>query len=365
MSIDDIALTFVPGLGTKGVVHLLETFATAEAVFAASVEDLCEQAGLRADVAHAVVAKRGHAAAEQEWRYCQHHDLTAVASTDTDYPALLREIPDYPHILYIRGNADALTARMVAVVGTRKMTTYGQHNCNALIAGIAEQLPETVIVSGLAYGIDSAAHRAALAHGCRTVGVVANPLPDVTPAAHEMLAREMIDKGGAVVSELSSQTHLNGSYFVPRNRLVAGMAAGTVVVESDLGGGALTTAQFADGYNRSVMAVPGRTTDAASRGTNALIRNRKAQMVTSAEDVLRELEWELGLGEQHRREQTFALTPLQEGLLGCFRTADAVALDELAAQATMPTGEVSALLLEMELAGVVRQLPGQRYEKLI
>ena len=323
------------------------------------------KAALREDIIRNIVHRKGFAAAEKELGYCRRNSISAIASTDPEFPALLREIPDYPHVLYLKGNAAALSARCVAMVGTRRATPYGQTMCNRLVEGLAAQVPGLCIVSGLAFGIDVAAHRAALAAGVRTVAVLANPLPGVMPAQHTAVARDILDHGGALVTELHSQTRQNGTAYLARNRIIAGLGAGCVVVESPDSGGSLATAHCADGYDRSVMAVPGRATDGMSSGTNHLIRNRKAQLVMTADDIVRELMWDLGPEPAAFREKpsTPELTPDEAGLLGCFRTDDPLAVETLAELSGLEPGELAALLVGLELAGAVRQLPGNRYMK--
>lgn len=237
MTIEDIALTLTPGIGTKGAVHLLEHFGDAEHIFAASDEELCSRTRLRPDLARRITQRVALPDAEREWTYCLKNNIHIVASTDPQYPPLLRETPDYPHVLYIRGNVDALTGRCLSMVGTRDATPYGQRMCNELIRGLAERVPRLCIVSGLAFGIDVTAHRAALAAGVQTVAVLPNPLPDVTPAQHRGVARDIVEAGGALVSELHSQVKQRGTFYLARNRIIAGLSAGTVVVESPCGGG--------------------------------------------------------------------------------------------------------------------------------
>ena len=365
MTIEDIALQMTPGIGVKGAVHLLGIFGDARGIFAAAPEELAMKAVLREDIIRNIVHRKGFAAAEKELGYCRRNSIAAIASTDPEFPVLLREIPDYPHVLYLKGNAAALSARCVAMVGTRRATPYGQTMCNRLVEGLAAQVPELCIVSGLAFGIDVAAHRAALAAGVRTVAVLANPLPGVMPAQHTAVARDILDHGGALGTELHSQTRQNGTAYLARNRIIAGLGAGCVVVESPDSGGSLATAHCADGYDRSVMAVPGRATDGMSSGTNHLIRNRKAQLVMTADDIVRELMWDLGPEPAAFREKpsTPELTPDEAGLLGCFRTDDPLAVETLAELSGLDPGELAALLVGLELAGAVRQLPGNRYMK--
>ena len=367
MQLDDIALTMVPSLGVKGVVHLLEVYGSAGAVFAASYDSLTEQAQLRPDVARALLSRDSFRAAEREAAYCRRHDIIPVASTDDEYPVLLREVPDYPHVLYVRGNVAALSMRTVTFVGTRKMTSYGEQVCIDFIRALGGCVPDVCIVSGLAYGIDSAAHRAALYAGVPTVAVVANALPAVTPVSHTALAREIIEKGGAIISELHSQTKQTGSYFISRNRILAALSCGTVSVESAAGGGSLATARLADGYNRPVMAVPGRVTERASQGTNTLIRNRKASAVLSADDIVKELMWDFNLPAE-RGVALFedlgpdTLTPAERLVVSLFRPSEVVSSDTLAERSGMVADELSATLMSLEMAGKIRMLAGDKYE---
>lgn len=293
MEIEDIALAFTPGLGVKGCVHLLETFGSARGIFTATAEELTGKAELRPDIARSILARDGFGAAEKEMAHCRRHGITPVASTDENYPPLLREIPDYPHVIYVQGDPTALCGTMISMVGTRGRTSYGERMCRELVAGLAERVHGLCVVSGLAFGIDGDCHRAALACGAATVAVLANALPGVTPSAHASLAREILASGGALVTELHSRTRQNGSFFLARNRIIAALSAGTIVVESGSTGGSLVTAQYADSYDRTVMAVPGRATDTMSAGTNTLIRNRKAQLILTAADVIREMGWDL------------------------------------------------------------------------
>ena len=365
MIIEDIALQMTPGVGVKGTVHLLELFGNAKRIFAATTGELIETAQLRPDLAQQIVRRTGFAAAEKELDYCRRNAIEAVASTDPEYPSLLREIPDYPHILYIKGNAAVLSGRCLSIVGTREATPYGQMMCNRLVEGLAEQVPGLCIVSGLAFGIDAAAHRAALAAGVPTAAVLANPLPEVTPAQHTAVARDILEQGGALVSELHSQTRQNGTGFLARNRIIAALSAGCVIVESPDSGGSLVTAAYADDYQRTVMAVPGRATDPLSKGTNHLISNRKAQLTLTAGDIIRELMWDFGPEAALRPKPVpEQLTPDEEGLLGCFRTSDPLPAEELAELSGLDPGSLTTLLVGLELAGAVRQLPGNRYLKL-
>ena len=376
MTLDDIALTFVPRLGHRGAMHLLDSFGSAEAIYRAPYEQLAGgEVHLRPDVAKSICSRAGFAEAAREMEYCRRNAIRPVASTDDEYPEALRAIADAPHVIYVLGDVGALASlHTLSMVGTRRMTPYGERMCNRLVEGLSVQLPDAVVVSGLAFGTDAAAHRAAIAYGLRTVGVLANALPAVTPSQNTALAKDMLAHGGALVSEVSSQTRQNGSLFIPRNRIIAGLSQGLVVVESATDGGSLSTARYADGYSRTVMAVPGRATDLMSSGTNMLIRNRTAQMVLTADDVAAELGWTpdcdapgaSAAEEMRSTELRAAMSEEQLRVLECFgEGGGGESLEGLVARTGFDTGTVTLALLELELAGAVKALPGQMYEKLI
>lgn len=368
MILEDIALTMTPGIGVKGAVHLLGLFGDAGRIFAASSDELTREGGLRPETARQLLHRKAFAIAEKEIAYCLRHGIRAVASTDPDYPALLREIPDYPHVIYTKGNVEALHARCISIVGTRSATAnYGIPICNRIVTGLAERVPNLCIVSGLAFGIDTAAHRAALVAGARTVAVLANPLPGVTPVEHLYVANDILAHGGALVTELHSQSKQNGNFYLARNRIIAALSAGTVVVESKPTGGSLVTANLADGYHRTVMAVPGRVGDPMSAGTNHLIRTRKAQMVRSAGDIIEELMWDVQLEDIRERPKPAAveLTPDEVKLLARFPETDPVGVEALGELSGLDAGMLATLLIGLELSGAVRQLPGNLYVKTL
>lgn len=368
MNLEDIALTMTPGIGVKGAVHLLGLFGDAGRIFAASSGELTAEAGLRPETARQILHRKGFPAAEKEIAYCLRHDFRAIASTDSDYPALLRETPDYPHVLYLKGSVEALHARCISIVGTRSATAnYGIPTCNRIVTGLAERVPNLCVVSGLAFGIDITAHRAALAAGAKTVAVLANPLPEVTPVEHRHVADDLLAHGGALVTELHSQSKQTGNFYLARNRIIAALSAGTVVVESKPTGGSLVTASLADGYHRTVMAVPGRVGDPKSAGTNHLIRTRKAQMVRSAGDIIEELMWDLQLEDIRERPKPAAaeLTPDEIKLLARFPETDPVGVEALGKLSGLDAGMLATLLIGLELSGAVRQLPGSLYMRLI
>lgn len=294
MTIEDIALTLHPMVGARTAIHLLECFGSVNAIYKATLEELIAVAELKPQLAKSIVRKEYMKEAEAEWIFAQRNKIKVIAATDPDYPVRLRECEDYPHVIYVRGEANLNAREMLSIVGTRDMTTYGKSMCEKLVGELSERFPKLVIVSGLAYGVDVSAHRAALANKLPTVAIFGQPLNKIYPAPHTDTARRIVEQGGALISEFPCASGKNPgrSGFVQRNRVIAGMSDGVVVVESPQRGGSLITAEMADGYNRVVMAVPGRVGDVASQGTNELIRSLRAQMVCSGCDVVGLLDWE-------------------------------------------------------------------------
>ena len=366
MVIEDLALLFIRGLGSRGIVHLIDHFGSAEAIYRAPLNALVNDAKLRKDVAERIVAGEGMKEAEHEVEYCRKHNICAIAATDEEYPEALRETSDRPHVLFVKGNVRALHMRTLSMVGTREATPSGIHAADKIISSLATQLPDLCIVSGLAYGIDSACHRSALAHKVTTVAVVADTLPNVSPAPNRNLADEILRQGGAIVSELHSQSKQNGQLFIARNRIIAALSMGTIVVESPASGGSLATADIADSYGRTLMALPGRITDSQSFGSNNLIRSGRARMILTANDIIEDLGWSV----EHQTENVEIesplanLNPTEQLIYKAFDSAATLDWAGLTTATGLTMGELAMALMDMELKGLVRCLPGKRYERI-
>lgn len=367
MTIEDLALYFTKGIGSRGAAHLIEYFSSAERLYHASREELSEGAGLRGELAERIIAKEGYREAEREIEYCRKNNIYIISATDDDYPVPLRETADRPHILFVQGEVEALHKQCVAMVGTREVSPSGIHISNLLVESLAKEVDDLCIVSGLAYGTDSACHRAALANNVCTVAVTPSTLPNIVPTPHEALAREIIKAGGAIVSELSSQSRNNGAHFISRNRIIAGMSLGTIIVESPATGGSLSTADIADSYGRTVMAIPGRLTDANSFGTNNLIRSGKARLVLTADDIIEDV----GLRRKSISEETAEdnthkseLSDHEQRVIDAFRGQGILDWSELLESTQLTMGELSMVIMGLEFKGLVRALPGKRYEAI-
>ncbi len=303
--------------------------------------------------------------AERELDYMERHDIVAYTKTHPQYPHRLHSCHDAPLILFFCGNTDLNPRHTVSIVGSRKATPYGRDFCQQLIDDIAHLMPHTLIVSGLAYGIDICAHRAALEAGLDTVAVLAHGLDRIYPANHRTTASQMAHHGG-LLTEYTSGTTPDRMNFVQRNRIVAGMTDATIVIESGEKGGSLITAQMAQSYNRDVFALPGRVTDAMSRGCNNLIDRQEAMMIQSAADLLTAMNWVEKSDIAASQPTLFPellpqLTPDEQRLVEIIRTADSIQINSLVAQTGLPYPTISATLYELECKDIVELMGGARY----
>ncbi len=287
-----IALSLTEGVGGRTLPRLAELFGSPRAVLEAPSEAL-EAAGITPALVRSLVSSPGGALerARALSDFCRGQGVRILVRGSEGYPAELLECSDAPWVLYVRGEVDFNAGRWLSVVGTRNATPHGVSACDRMIRDIALNFPDAVIVSGLAFGIDKAAHLAALKYGLKTVAVMAGWVDDIVPRSHYGLARQILAAGGAMVSDMPPGTIIRGGNFLSRNRIVAGLGSATVVVESAIRGGSLVTADLASSYEKALFAHPGRTDDPASEGTNALIHSNKAEMYHSVEDVAQALRW--------------------------------------------------------------------------
>ena len=303
------------------------------------------------------------AAAEME--FVTKHNIKALTLNDADYPARLRECPDAPIIIYYKGTADLNQHHVIDIVGTRHCTAYGQDLVQRFVSRLKELCPQVLIVSGLAYGIDVCAHRQALATGYETVGVLAHGLDTIYPAHHRETARQMVTDGG-LLTEYMTQTEPIANNFRQRNRIVAGMSDATIVVESAYKGGALITARIAQDYGRDVLAFPGAVGSPYSEGCNNLIRDNKAGLITSADDFANAVGWKT---EARRADanapierQLFPdLSPQEQQIVALLQQSGDLQLNIISVRTNLPIGQLSALLFQLEMKGIVKPLAGATY----
>ena len=308
--------------------------------------------------------------AEAEIRFMEEHRIRALTLTSDDYPQRLTECPDAPIIIYYTGNADLNQTRIISIVGTRRMTTYGEDLIRRFIRDLRQYCPEVLIVSGLAYGVDICAHKQALENGYPTVGVLAHGLDQIYPYRHREVAAKMINHGG-LLTEFMSQTNADKPNFVRRNRIVAGMADAVILVESAAKGGGLITAEIAQSYARSVFAFPGNVGQPYSEGCNNLIRDNGAGLISNAEDFVKAMGWL----DETRLQQAIAdgiernlfpdLSPEEQQIVSLLQQTNGLQLNIITVKTGIPIGRLTALLFQLEMKGVVKPLAGGIYHLLL
>lgn len=331
-----------------------------EAVFKEKRSALEKIPSIGSVVANAVVSQKVLGTAESELKMLDKLNIRPLFYLDEDYPKRLTHCEDGPIMLYARGNMNLNTERIISVVGSRKATDHGKAFTQKLISDLSAS--KITIVSGLAYGIDIAAHRAACSHGMQTIAGLAHGLDKVYPSQHKSTALEM-EKNGGLISDFITGTNPDRENFPKRNRIVAGVADATVVIEAAQKGGALITAGIANSYNRDVFAVPGRPTDKYSEGCNNLINRNRAALISNAQDLLELMGWTEENQVSKAPTQTALLMDLtddQQVIVDILKDGD-IMIDDISLRASMPMSKVASNLLELEFAGAVRNLPGKIY----
>lgn len=296
-----------------------------------------------------------------EYDFINTHSIKAMYFTDPEYPSRLRECSDGPALLYQLGSCNLEARHTVGIVGTRHATPYGMDITRRIVLDLADRIDELVIVSGLAYGIDIAAHRAALESNIPTVAVSAYPLNSVYPAEHRTDAVRIIQAGGAMVSEYPTSSIVHRNNFLERNRIVAGLSDLLIIVESDSKGGAMVTARLAFEYNREVVAVPGRATDRYSRGCNALIGSERARIYTGVDDILKLMDWLPTKSPGVQLELALETTPEQQIVLNTLNGRQGLTVTEIVAETGLPAARIKDILFDLEMNDMIMGIAGGKY----
>jgi DNA processing protein len=358
-----VALTLVPGVGTVLGKSLVSYCGSPEAVFREKKWRLEKIPGIGPVVAESVVQSDVMKRAEEEIAFIRKHQITTYFITDIGYPHRLKHCDDSPLLLYYKGNGNLNHERILAVVGTRNASDYGQKMCEEIIGSLAEL--DVCIVSGLAYGIDIYAHKAALQNNLSTIAVLAHGLDKIYPGVHKPTAKKMLEQGG-LLTEFTTNTKPDRENFPSRNRIVAGMTDAVLVIESAVKGGAMITANIASSYNRDVFAVPGRTNDEYSLGCNYLVKTNRAALVESAEDIAYQLGWAKANEAKSKRPSQLAifneLKDDEKVLVKILQQDGKLAIDSICHRSKLSLSKVSSSLLTLEFQGIVRSLPGKIYE---
>lgn len=354
-----IALTLVPQIGCVQARLLIEKYGDAKTVFHASKDSLGKTEGIGAVRAENIRSFKGFDRVETEIAFIEKYNIQPLFFTDTVYPQRLLNCYDFPVLLFCKGEVNLNASRIVSIVGTRHPTDYGKRMTETLLQELAGM--DILVISGLAYGIDALAHKYALKNNLPTVGVLGHGLDSIYPAQHKTLAMDMI-RNGSLLTEFYSTTKPDKHNFPARNRIVAGMCDAVIVIETAIKGGSMITAEIANSYNKDVFAFPGKTTDVKSEGCNYLIKSNKAALLTNGQDFISTMGWKNIQVRKNVQLQIFAgLNENEQKLASIIHKKNHVHIDELSIYSGLSSNTISAAILNMELQGIIRCLPGKRY----
>ena len=358
-----LALQKVEGVGDIMAKKLLNHCSSAEEIFKTKAVQLNAIDGVGSVLVKNLKNKTVFEEAEQELKYIQENEINTLFFKHQNYPERLKHCIDGPVLLFATGNINLNKRKIISIVGTRQITSYGTEFCKKFIEDLVPLDP--IIVSGFAYGVDIVAHQVAMENNLQTIGVLAHGLNQIYPKTHKKYVAKM-EKNGGFMTDFWSSSNPDKENFVRRNRIVAGISEATVVIESADKGGSLITANMANDYNRDVFAVPGRTSDKFSQGCNNLIKAQKANLLTSAADLVYLLNWDLDEATSNKKpiqKQLFvALEPEEQKVYDYLIKNGKEEMDTIAIECAFPIYKISSILLNMELKGVVRPLPGKVFE---
>ena len=358
-----LALQKVELVGDIVAKKLLTHFGSAKEIFQSKASKLQSIDGIGSILIRNLKDKSVFQKAETELQFIKENHIETLYFKDENYPEKLKHCIDGPVLLFASGNFDLKNRKIISIVGTRQITSYGIESCKKLISDLAPLNP--IIVSGFAYGVDIVAHQAAMENNLQTIGIVAHGLNQIYPKVHKKYVAKMEENGG-FMTDFWSSSNPDKENFVKRNRIVAGMSEATIVIESADKGGSLITATMAGDYNRDVFAFPGRATDKYSQGCNNLIKTQKANLITSAADLIYMLNWDLD-SEKSKPVQKQLFVDLdndEQKIYDYLLKNGKELLDIIALECEFPVYKISSILLNMELKGVIRPLPGKLFEAI-
>jgi DNA processing protein len=356
-----IALSMIPGIGGVLARNLIAYVGCVEGIFSEPLKSLTKIPGIGEVNAKRIKDSSIIPKAEKEIEFIQKKSINVFFYTDKNFPRRLKTCADAPILLYAKGNMNLDEQRVISIVGTRNATDYGKQVCDELIQQFSQRNNPVLVVSGLAYGIDIQAHKSALKHNLPTIAVLAHGLDRLYPSLHKDIAVKMLENGG-LLTDFPSGTKIDPPNFLRRNRIVAGLADATIVIESAIKGGALVTADIASSYNRDVFAFPGRAGDSYSKGCNQLIRNNGASLIDGIEDLEFFMGWETVEKKKSAQPSLFVdLLPDEEAVVKLLRENGELFIDQISAELKLPGSRVSALLLNMEFKNLLVALPGKMY----
>ena len=355
-----VALTMIPNIGSVQAKILVDHFGNAQDIFKAKHNALESIDGIGTYKASAIKNYKDFTEAEEELKFIDKYKIETLFLTDKNYPQRLLNCYDSPTLLFFRGNADLNKSKIISIIGTRSNTDYGKKLTEELVADLQQY--NVLIVSGLAYGIDAIAHKASVQNNVATVGVLAHGLDKIYPSEHTSLAKQMLLNGG-LLTEFGRATKPDKHNFPRRNRIVAGMADATIVIETPEKGGSMITAELANGYNKDVFAYPGRTTDSKSGGCNNLIRNNKAILLNDTNELVEMLGWKDKKTKPRKQRVLFIeLSTNEQLLVDILQLKDTIHIDELYIKSGLNSSSVAAAMLNLEFQNVVDSMPGKMYK---
>lgn len=330
-------------------------------IFQEKATNLQKINGIGTHVLKQLFDKKAQELAEKELAYIIENNISISYFLEDDYPKNLQHCIDGPILFFKEGNLDFTSQRIISIVGTRNMTSYGKYFCENLVSELAIYNP--TIVSGFAYGVDICAHKAAIKNNLQTIAVLAHGFDQIYPKTHKKYMHEVLQNGGFLTEFFHNENPLR-EHFLKRNRIVAGISQATIIIESAEKGGSLVTADIANSYNRDVFAVAGRTTDVYSKGCNHLIKSNQASLLTSAKDIARMLNWDIGITSPKPKQQELfvELTETEKKIYDYLFKTGKQFLDVIALECVIPVYKLAPILLEMELKGVLKPLPGKLFE---
>jgi DNA processing protein len=356
-----IALGLIPRIGDINARKLVSHFGGVEAIFSEPYRNLIKIPGIGPGLAKYICDKSYLVTAEKEAEYVTKNNIRTYFYLDNDYPFRLRQCDDSPVMFFFKGSCDLDSQKILSIVGTRNATTRGRELCGKIIEGLAAGHGDLIIASGLAYGIDISAHKAALANNLQTIGVLAHGFKTIYPAIHASTARSMVNKGG-LLTDFFSDALPERNNFLKRNRIIAGLSDATLVIESGVKGGALVTADIANSYNRDVFAVPGRPDDQWSSGCNSLIRSNKAFLTECSDDIEYFLNWKPEKLKPVIQRTLFSdLDDTEKTIFELLVKQGELSIDTICRSLDIPVYKLSSLLLQMEFKGLVKCSPGNVY----
>jgi len=360
-----LGLTLIDGIGDINAKNLLAYCGSAGEVFKQKKSHLVKVPGIGEYLARSIVRSKDVLnRAEEEIKFIEKYNITPLFFTDEKYPLRLKYCSDSPILLYYKGNADLNKEKIIGVVGTRRPSEYGKEKTRELIEDLKSA--NAIIISGLAYGVDVWAHKAALDNGLETVGVLAHGLDRIYPQIHDKVAKKMIKQGG-LLTDFMSGTNPDAVNFPKRNRIVAGLCDALVVVESKRQGGSLITATIANSYNKDVFAFPGRSGDPLAEGCNGLIKQNRATLIENAADLLYCMQWEEKNEKPGKSKQIPLLLNLSEEeklIINLFENKNQLHIDEICQTTQLPISKTSILLLQLEFSNLIKTRPGKMYERI-